>query len=67
MVRSVAKLIADVTEFVTLFAGDVLHTGAPENAPTIFAGDRVRIEFDGIGALENRVIAERELVTGGSR
>jgi 5-oxopent-3-ene-1,2,5-tricarboxylate decarboxylase/2-hydroxyhepta-2,4-diene-1,7-dioate isomerase len=67
MVRSVAKLIADVTEFVTLSAGDVLHTGAPENAPRITDGDRVRIVFDGIGALENRVVAERDLMTGGSQ
>ena len=67
MVRSVARLIADVTEFVTLSAGDILHAGAPENAPSIIAGDRVRIEFDGIGALENRVVAERELMAGGSR
>ena len=66
-IRSVATLIADVTEFVTLEAGDVLHVGVPENAPAIVAGDRVRIEFDGIGALENRVVAERELLTGGSR
>ena len=67
MIRSVAKLIAEVTEFVTLSAGDVLHTGAPENAPRIAAGDRVRIELDGIGALENRVVAERDLTIGGSR
>ena len=67
MVRSVARLIADVTEFVTLSAGDILHAGAPENAPTITAGDRVRIEFECIGALENRVVAERELMAGGSR
>ena len=67
MVRSVARLIADVTEFVTLSPGDILHAGAPENAPSIIAGDRVRIEFDGIGALENRVVAERELMAGGSR
>jgi 5-oxopent-3-ene-1,2,5-tricarboxylate decarboxylase/2-hydroxyhepta-2,4-diene-1,7-dioate isomerase len=67
MVRSVARLIADVTEFVTLSAGDILHAGAPENAQRIAAGDRVRIEFDCIGALENRVVAERELMAGGSR
>jgi 5-oxopent-3-ene-1,2,5-tricarboxylate decarboxylase/2-hydroxyhepta-2,4-diene-1,7-dioate isomerase len=66
-IRSVATLIADVTEFVTLSAGDILHIGVPENAPTIEAGDRVRIEFAGIGALENRVVAEREILTGGSR
>jgi len=50
-----------------LSAGDILHIGVPENAPAIAAGDRVRIEFDGIGALENRVVAEREILTGGSR
>jgi 5-oxopent-3-ene-1,2,5-tricarboxylate decarboxylase/2-hydroxyhepta-2,4-diene-1,7-dioate isomerase len=66
-IRSVATLIADVSEFVTLSAGDILHIGVPENAPAITAGDRVRIEFDGIGALENRVVAEREILTGGSR
>ena len=66
-VRSVATLIADVTEFMTLSDGDVLHTGVPEDAPRISAGDRVRIEIAGIGALENRVVAERELMTGGSR
>jgi 5-oxopent-3-ene-1,2,5-tricarboxylate decarboxylase / 2-hydroxyhepta-2,4-diene-1,7-dioate isomerase len=64
MVRSVATLIADVSEFMTLSAGDILHTGVPEHAPGIVAGDRVRIELDGIGALENRVVAERELMTG---
>jgi 5-oxopent-3-ene-1,2,5-tricarboxylate decarboxylase / 2-hydroxyhepta-2,4-diene-1,7-dioate isomerase len=67
MIRSVAKLISDVSEFVTLSAGDILHTGIPENTPRIGAGDRVRIEVDGIGVLENRVVAERELMTGGSR
>ncbi len=67
MIRSVAKLIADVSEFVTLSAGDILHTGIPENTPRIGAGDRVRIDVDGIGALENQVVAERELMTGGSR
>ena len=67
MIRSVAKLIADVSEFVTLSAGDILHTGIPEDTPSMVAGDRVRIEVDGIGALENRVVAERELMTGGSR
>lgn len=67
MIRSVAKLIADVTEFLTLSPGDILHTGVPENAPRISVGDRVRIEIEGIGALENRVVAERELMAGGLR
>ncbi|MDQ6917535.1 MAG: fumarylacetoacetate hydrolase family protein [Pseudomonadota bacterium] len=67
MVRSVAKLIADVSEFVTLAAGDILHTGVPEHAVPIGSGDRVRIEVDGLGALENYVVGERDLMSGGLR
>ncbi len=57
-VRSVARLIADVSAFMTLGAGDVLLTGVPGNAPRARAGDRVRIEIDGVGALENLLVAE---------
>lgn len=53
LVRPLAQLIADVTEFMTLSAGDVLTLGYPVGAvPTAGPGDHVRIEIDGIGALE---------------
>ena len=58
LVRTVAKLIADVTEFMTLSAGDVLLTGVIDNAPRARIGDRVRIEIDEVGALENALVAE---------
>ena len=66
MIRSVPTLIADVSEFVTLREGDLMHTGMPANAPRMRPGDRVKIELDGIGWLENRVVAEREILSGGS-
>ncbi len=47
MMRSIATMIADASEFVSLRAGDVLHSGVPEHAPGVTAGDRVRIEIDG--------------------
>jgi len=59
LIRPVARLVADVTEFMTLSAGDVLLAGVPENAPHARAGDRVRIEIEDVGALENALIAER--------
>jgi 5-oxopent-3-ene-1,2,5-tricarboxylate decarboxylase/2-hydroxyhepta-2,4-diene-1,7-dioate isomerase len=59
LIRPVARLIADVTEFMTLSAGDVLLAGVPESPPHARAGDRVRIEIEGVGALENALIAER--------
>jgi 5-oxopent-3-ene-1,2,5-tricarboxylate decarboxylase / 2-hydroxyhepta-2,4-diene-1,7-dioate isomerase len=58
LVRSVARLIADVSEFVTLDSGDVLLTGVGGNAPRGCAGDRVRIEIDRVGTLENVLVAE---------
>ena len=47
LIRSVATLLADVTAFMTLAAGDVLLVGVPETAPLARPGDRVRIEIDG--------------------
>ncbi|MBB2480476.1 fumarylacetoacetate hydrolase family protein [Bacillus sp. APMAM] len=64
LIRSVSKLIAEVTEFMTLSKGDVLLVGVPENPPKAKAGDRVRIEIEGIGSLENVVVDEKELVAG---
>jgi 5-oxopent-3-ene-1,2,5-tricarboxylate decarboxylase/2-hydroxyhepta-2,4-diene-1,7-dioate isomerase len=58
LVRSVARLLADVTEFMTLDEGDVLLVGVPENPPRARAGDRVAVEIDGLGRLENRLEAE---------
>ena len=58
LVRAVARLIADVTEFMTLDEGDVLLVGVPENPPRARVGDRVAVEIDGLGRLENVIEAE---------
>jgi 5-oxopent-3-ene-1,2,5-tricarboxylate decarboxylase/2-hydroxyhepta-2,4-diene-1,7-dioate isomerase len=58
LIRSVPRLLADVTEFMTLNAGDILLIGEPFDSPLIGPGDRVRVEVAGIGALENPVVAE---------
>jgi 5-oxopent-3-ene-1,2,5-tricarboxylate decarboxylase / 2-hydroxyhepta-2,4-diene-1,7-dioate isomerase len=58
LVRPVRQLIADVTEFMTLQAGDVLLVGVPPGAPRVRAGQGVVIEIDGLGRLENSFVAE---------
>jgi 5-oxopent-3-ene-1,2,5-tricarboxylate decarboxylase / 2-hydroxyhepta-2,4-diene-1,7-dioate isomerase len=58
LVRPVARLIADVSAFMTLSPGDVLLAGVAGDAPRGHVGDRVRIEIDGIGTLENSLVAE---------
>jgi 2-keto-4-pentenoate hydratase/2-oxohepta-3-ene-1,7-dioic acid hydratase in catechol pathway len=59
-------LIAEVSTACTLEPGDVIATGTDagvgafmEPRGYLAAGDVVRIEFDGIGAIENRVVEER--------
>jgi 5-oxopent-3-ene-1,2,5-tricarboxylate decarboxylase/2-hydroxyhepta-2,4-diene-1,7-dioate isomerase len=58
LIRSVPRLLADVTEFMTLNPGDLLLIGEPFHSPLVGPGDRVRVEVAGIGALENPVVAE---------
>ena len=53
LVRPVARLLADVTEFMTLSPGDVLAVGVAAPAPRVRPGQRVCIEIDGLGRLEN--------------
>jgi 5-oxopent-3-ene-1,2,5-tricarboxylate decarboxylase / 2-hydroxyhepta-2,4-diene-1,7-dioate isomerase len=60
LVRKVATLLADVTEFMTLAPGDVLAVGAAAPAPRVRAGQRVSIEIDGLGCLTNPFVGERE-------
>lgn len=54
-VRSAARLIADVSEFMTLAPGDVLLTGFASAAPRVRAGAVVAIESERLGRLELRV------------
>ena len=64
MVFSVARIIAFITEAITLEPGDVVFTGTPAGVghgmtpPQYLAvGDTVRVEIDRIGALEHQITA----------
>jgi 5-oxopent-3-ene-1,2,5-tricarboxylate decarboxylase/2-hydroxyhepta-2,4-diene-1,7-dioate isomerase len=57
-VRGAARLLADVTAFMTLQPGDVLLLGASHGAPTARAGQAVRVEIDGVGHVDSRVAFE---------
>lgn len=58
LVRPIDRLIADITEFLTLQPGDIVLIGEPHDAPLAHAGDRVRVEMDGLPAIENEVVPE---------
>jgi 2-keto-4-pentenoate hydratase/2-oxohepta-3-ene-1,7-dioic acid hydratase in catechol pathway len=64
MVFPVARIIAFITEAITLEPGDVVYTGTPPGVghgrtPPVYLqpGDRVRVEIDRIGAIENRIVS----------
>ncbi|MNO78479.1 Ureidoglycolate lyase [compost metagenome] len=65
MTYSIARQIAYLSQVMTLQTGDILITGTPAgiglgmNPPGLLAvGDVVRVEIDGIGHIENRIVAE---------
>jgi 5-oxopent-3-ene-1,2,5-tricarboxylate decarboxylase / 2-hydroxyhepta-2,4-diene-1,7-dioate isomerase len=51
LIRPAARLLADVTEFMTLAPGDVLALGAAAPAPRVRTGQTLRIDIDGLGSL----------------
>ncbi|MCB1995465.1 MAG: fumarylacetoacetate hydrolase family protein [Burkholderiaceae bacterium] len=66
MVRPAARLLQDVTEFMTLRPGDLLLLGLVEAAPQVGAGQRFSIEAPGqagLGHLEGHLVAEAAMNT----
>jgi 2-keto-4-pentenoate hydratase/2-oxohepta-3-ene-1,7-dioic acid hydratase in catechol pathway len=62
LIFSIPKLIETLSAGITLYPGDVIATGTPVGVGIGFkppkylkAGDVVRVEIDGIGAIENPV------------
>lgn len=60
LVYDVPTLVSYISQVMTLLPADVILTGTPAGVGPIVAGDEVRVEIDGIGALVNSVVV-REL------
>jgi 2-keto-4-pentenoate hydratase/2-oxohepta-3-ene-1,7-dioic acid hydratase in catechol pathway len=58
MIFSVNDIIQYVSAFMTLEPGDLIATGTPSGVGPLQPGSRVRVEIEGVGVLENMVIAE---------
>jgi 2-keto-4-pentenoate hydratase/2-oxohepta-3-ene-1,7-dioic acid hydratase in catechol pathway len=57
MVFSPEFLVSYISQVMTLLPGDVVLTGTPKGVGPMQIGDRVRVEIEGIGHLENIVVA----------
>jgi len=49
-------LVADLSRFMTLEAGDVILTGTPAGASVVHPGDVVEVELDGAGSVRSTVV-----------
>jgi 5-oxopent-3-ene-1,2,5-tricarboxylate decarboxylase/2-hydroxyhepta-2,4-diene-1,7-dioate isomerase len=58
LVRNPARLLADVSEFMTLGPGDALMLGCDVGRPLARVGDRIEISAPGMGRLSNTLVAE---------
>jgi 2-keto-4-pentenoate hydratase/2-oxohepta-3-ene-1,7-dioic acid hydratase in catechol pathway len=63
LLRSPAELVSYLSNLCTLEPGDVIATGTPAGigllqGRMLSAGDSVRIEVEGVGAIENEVVPE---------
>jgi len=58
MILSVPELVEYISFFMTLEAGDMIWTGTPRGISHVYPGDVMRLEIDGLGVLENTVVAE---------
>lgn len=58
MIFSIADIIAFISRNFTLEAGDIIITGTPSGVGPIAHGDRVEVEIENIGTLDNPVTKE---------
>ncbi len=56
MIFPINAIIAFVSQFMTLEAGDLIATGTPPGVGTLPAGAEVAIEIPGLGVLRNSVV-----------
>lgn len=57
---SVPRIISRISAAVTLLPGDIILTGTPSGVGPIHPGDQVEVEIEGIGVLQNTVVAEEQ-------
>lgn len=58
MIFGIPTIIEYISSFSTLQPGDAILTGTPAGILPVVPGDEVVVEIEGIGRLENRIVAE---------
>ena len=56
MMWKVSDIIANLTTFVRLEAGDLIYTGTPAGVGPLLRGDRLLAEVAGVGRLQAMIV-----------
>ena len=57
MIWSVSEIIAELSKFYELRAGDLIFTGTPSGVSNVSPGDRIHAVIDGVGEVEFGVVS----------
>ena len=60
LIFSVNYLVSFISRVMRLFPGDVISTGTPPGVGAMQPGDRVEVEIEGIGVLENTIVVDKK-------
>ena len=55
-IHDVHAILSFVSQYVTLYPGDIIYTGTPGSTAAMQPGDTVEIEVEGVGILRNRIV-----------
>lgn len=55
LIFPVPALVSYISQFITLFAGDVIATGTPAGIGPMKSGDTIEIKVEGVGTLRNTI------------
>ena len=53
-------ILSFVSQYVTLYPGDIIFTGTPGATAAMEPGDIVEIEVEGVGVLRNQIVATKK-------
>ena len=56
-IHDIHAILSFVSQYVTLYPGDIIYTGTPGSTAAMKPGDLVEIEVEGVGVLRNRIVA----------
>jgi 5-oxopent-3-ene-1,2,5-tricarboxylate decarboxylase/2-hydroxyhepta-2,4-diene-1,7-dioate isomerase len=59
MIHDVAMIVSYISEYATLFPGDLIFTGTSGTTRPLKPGDVMEVGISGIGTLENPVVMEK--------